>query len=146
MMRSRRLRAALTTLAVLPALLCTTPGGAQTVTRQLSYQTKLCATAPYVYYINGIWGQSDEEEHRSANFIQQAMTGAGEADAAPVASIFNQSEGHALDIFRKLLLQKAQETSSSATLASPRKVNRMTSQVPTRPPSRADWLLAPPQS
>ncbi|MGF6649572.1 hypothetical protein OKW34_000134 [Paraburkholderia youngii] len=116
-MRSRRLRAALTLFGLLPGLLAAVPVGTQAaMTRQLSYQTKLCAINPYVYYINGIWGSSQDVEQASADAIQQAMTAAGQVDAGHVTSIFNPTEGHVLDVFRKLLLQKAQETSSTASL------------------------------
>ncbi|MGF6440391.1 hypothetical protein [Paraburkholderia youngii] len=69
----------------------------------------LLPSSTTVYYINGIWGSSQDVEQASADAIQQAMTAAGQVDAGHVTSIFNPTEGHVLDVFRKLLLQKAQE-------------------------------------
>jgi hypothetical protein len=83
---------------------------AATVRGPLMGQTQLCMTSPFVFYINGVWGTSGQEEADSALTLQYRMDAYKHPHAANVSSIFNQSEGKALDIFRKLLSQKAEES------------------------------------
>jgi hypothetical protein len=86
---------------------------AATVRGPLMGSTDLCMTSPYVFYINGVWGNNVEEQAASALVIQSRMDARKLPHASNVSVIFNQTEGKALDVFRKLLYQKTQESIAS---------------------------------
>lgn len=92
------------------------PVAGQSAVRTLYKSGMVCAQSPDVFYINGIWNDDPDQDggvNVSASTISRRMDNA-KIPHGKVQPLFNQSEGKLLDIFRKLLLQKAQETTSIA--------------------------------